>query len=331
MNIRPFGWRDLSLLNRYRNYGLYLDSTRVLIHGQMMVPMGALITFLGPSTRIFTYRCENNSQAAKPLIGQVIYLMGASYARLSFLAPEDAMEQPGLSALTDYLAVQMGSRGAFHILADVDESNQIFQLLHRVGFAIYARQRIWRLDGQPIGEGNPVTWRASRSRDAIGVRSLYCNVVPGLVQQVEPLPKKDLKGVVYYHNGDLHAFVELKYGRNGIWVQPFVHPDAEGFDRYLVHLLQDLPGRHERPLYICVRSYQSWLETAIEAMGAQPGPQQAVMVRHLTVSRRVTQSYPLPAINGTRAEPTAPIARIEAPRFLELSEVENQPKANSIS
>jgi len=296
----------------------------------MMVPMGALITFLAPSTRIFTYRCEKNSQAGNPLIGQVIYLMGASYARLSFLAPEDAMEQPELAALSDYLAIQMGSLGAFHILADVDESNHIFQLLHRVGFAIYARQRIWRLEGQPKGEAIPVTWRASRSRDAIGVRSLYCNVVPGLVQQVEPLPKKDLKGVVYYQNDDLRAFVELKYGRNGIWVQPFVHPDAEGFDHHLVHLLQDLPGRRERVLYICIRSYQSWLETAIEAMGAQPGPQQAVMVRHLTVSRRVTQSYPLPAINGTRAEPTAPIVRIEESRFLELPEVDKQPRINSI-
>jgi hypothetical protein len=331
MNIRPFGWRDFPLLNSYRNRGLFLDSTRVLIHGSMMIPMGALITFLGPSTRIFTYRCENSSQVGKPLFGQVIYSMGASYARLSFLAPEDVMEQPELAALSDYMAVQMGSQGAFHILADVDESNQIFQLLHRVGFAIYARQRIWRLDGQLLGEAYPVLWRASRSRDAIGVRSLYCNVVPGLVQQVEPLPKKDLKGVVYYQKGELHAFVELKYGRNGIWVQPFVHPDAEGFDRHLVQLLQDLPGRRERPLYICVRSYQSWLETAIEAMGAQPGPQQAVMVRHLTVARRVNQAYPLPAMNGTRAEPTAPIARIEKSRYLDPSEVEKSPRAGTIS
>jgi hypothetical protein len=65
-------------------------------------------------------------------------------------------------------------------------------------------------------------------------------------------------------------------------------------------------------------------------MGAKPGPQQAVMVRHLTVSRRVTQSYPLPAINGTRAEPTAPIVRIEETRFLELSEVEKKPRANTV-
>ena len=74
--------------------------------------------------------------------------------------------------------------------------------------------------------------------------------------------------MVYYQDGDLLAFVELKFGRNGVWVQPFIHPDAAGFDKYLFHLLQDLPSRGNRPLYICVRSYQSWLESAIERMGA---------------------------------------------------------------
>ena len=330
MNIRPFGWRDFTLLHSYLNRGLFLDSTRVLIHGTSLIPMGAFLSFLGPSTRMFTYRCDHTSKSGLPLIGQLTYTVGATYARLSFLAPEDAMEQSELSALSDYIAVQMGNHGAFHILADVDESSQVFQLLHRAGFAIYARQRIWRLEGQPVGEENPVIWSTCRSKDLIGVRSLYCNIVPGLVQQVEPLPKKNLQGVVYYQDGDLRAFVELKYGRNGIWVQPFIHPDAQGFDRYLFHLLHELPGRGNRPLYICIRSYQSWLETAIEAMGAQPGPGQAVMVRHLAISRRVNQSYPLKAINGTRAEPTAPIAQIEKSRFVESPEPERRPKADSV-
>jgi hypothetical protein len=236
-----------------------------------------------------------------------------------------------LSILSDYMAMQMGNQGAFHILADVDESSQVYHFLRRVGFAIYARQRIWRLDGQAMGEADVVSWLACRPRDMIGARSLYCNVVPGLVQQVEPLPKKNLKGVVYYQNGELRAYVELKYGRNGIWVQPFVHPDAEGFDRHLAHLLHDLPGRRDRPLYICVRSYQSWLESAIEVLGAQPGPQQAVMVRHLTVSSRVKQAYSLPAMNGSRVEPTAPIARIEESQLLELSETKKNPGADSVS
>lgn len=331
MNIRPFGWRDLPLLHSYRNRGLFLDSTRVLIHGPALIPMGAFLTFLGPATRIFTYRCDNNSGSGMPLIGQVTYVMGGAYARLSFLAPENAMEMLDLSTLSDYMAAQMGRQGAFHILAEIDESSQVYHLLRRAGFAIYGRQRIWRLDGQAIGEADAVTWSTCRSRDVFGARSLYSNVVPGLVQQVEPLPKENLKGVVHYQNGELRAFVELKYGRNGIWVQPFVHPDAEGFERHLVHLLRNLPGRRDRPLYICVRSYQSWLEIVIEDMGAQPGPEQAVMVRHLTVTRRVKQAYPLPAINGTRAEPTAPIARIEESRLLDLSETEKHPRTDSVS
>jgi hypothetical protein len=330
MNIRPFEWRDFPLLHKYRNQGLYLDSTRSLIHGPALIPLGAFLTFLGPALRIYTYRCEDCSPSGVPLVGQVTYTLGASYARLSFLAPENTMEMSDLSALSDYIAVQIGRQGAFHILADIDESSQVYHLLRRVGFVIYARQRIWRLDGQVTGKADMVPWRACRSSDVIGARSLYCNVVPGLVQQVEPLPKKNLKGFVHYHNGDISAYVELKYGRNGIWIQPYVHPDVENFDRQLVYLLDNLPGRRNRPLYICVRSYQSWLETAIEAIGAHPGPQQAVMVRHLTVTNRVKQTFPLTAINGTHVEPTAPIAQIED-RSLELSDIEKQPRTNSVT
>lgn len=331
MNIRQFELRDFPLLYRYRHRGLFLDSTRALIHGPFVVHVGALITFIGPTLRIYTYRCENNSQPGKPIVGQVAYSVGSSYARLSFMAPEDALEQPELTALAEFIVAHMGHLGVFHILADVDETNPAYQLLHRAGFAIYARQRIWRLDGVPGGDTDAIPWRASRSDDTIGVRSLYCNVVPGLVQQVEPLPKKGIKGVVYYLNGELLSFVELKYGRNGIWVQPFVHPDTEGFSRHLVQLLHDLPGRRDRPLYICVRSYQSWLEAAVEEMGGQPGPQQAVMVRHLAVSRRVNQAYPLPAINGKRIEPTAPIVRVVDSHYSEAPEAEKKTRVDAIS
>jgi hypothetical protein len=315
MNIRPFGWRDITLLRNYLNRGLFLDSTRVLIHGTSVIPMGAFLSFLGPSTRMFTYRCEDDDPSVKPLIGQVTVELGASYARLSFLAPEDGMEQAELSALSDYMAIQMGEKGAYHILADVDESSQAFQMLHKAGFAIYARQCIWRLDGRPAGEAESLGWRSWRPRDAIGVRSLYCNVVPGLVQQVEPLPKKNYKGMVCYKEGEIKAFVELRYGRNGIWVQPFIHPDAENFARHLIYLLRELPGRGKRPIYICVRSYQSWLDPAIEQMGAVSGSAQAVMVRHMAITRRVNQTLPIPAINGTRVEPTAPIAHSETSQY----------------
>lgn len=330
MNIRPFGWRDLPLLHSYRDRGLFLDSGRVLIHGTVLIPAGAFLTFLGPTIRIFTYLCESDSRSAQPLIGQITHVMGSTYARLSFLAPENDMEMANLAALSDFMAMEMGRRGLFHILAEVDETSQVYHFLRRSGFAIYARQRIWRLDGRPSVGEEGVTWRTSKSMDIINARSLYSNVVPGLVQQIEPLPNKNLKGIVHYQGGELRAYIELKYGRNGIWVQPFVHPDAQGFEQRLGYLLLNLPVRRERPLYICIRSYQSWLEEAIKELGAEPGPQQAVMVRHLTVARAVKQAYKLPAMNGTRPEPTAPISRIERNRLAELAEYDPHPKSNSV-
>jgi len=325
MNIRPFEWRDFPLLHTYRNQGIYLDSTRSLIHGSSIIPLGAFLTFLGPETKIQTYRCDNCLPSEVPLIGQATYTVGASYARLSFLAPENSLEISDLAALLDYMTLQIGKQGAFHILADVDESSPVYHLLRRVGFAIYARQCIWRLDGQATGETDDVQWSAYKSSDMLGIRSLYSNVVPGLVQQVEPLPKKNLNGFVSYTKGEIRAYVELKYGRNGIWAQPYVHPDAENFNLHLVHFLNNIPGRRNRPLYICVRSYQSWLESIIQAIGAQPGPQQAVMVRHLAIANRVKQTHPLTAINGKHVEPTAPVVQFEESRHQELTDIDKQP------
>lgn len=330
MNIRPFEWRDLPLLHSYRKRGLFLDSARTLTRGEIMIPMGALLTFAGLSTRIFTFRSDGRDSAPLPLVGQVSYSVGATFARLSFLAPDNAMELSELLAMSDTMAVHLGEQGAFHILADVDESSQAYQLLRRAGFAIYARQQVWQLTTATEATADVALWRGCRSKDTPGVRSLYCNVVPGLVQQVEPLPKNTLKGMVLYQEGDLRAFVELKYGRKGIWVQPFVHPDAQGFDQHLMTLLRSLPGKSQRPLYICIRSYQSWLEPTLAADGALPIAQQAVMVRHLTVSQRVKQAYPVHAMNGTRAEPTAPIAQIDDSHYLERMDVEKHHPGNSI-
>ena len=272
MNIRPFSWRDLPLLNSYRHQGLFLDSSRLLIHGTALVPMGAFLTFLGPATRIYTYRVDNNQPEGRPLLGQVTYRASDTYARLSFLAPEDNINLADLSALSDHMSAELGAQGAFHLLADVNESSTVFQSLHRAGFAIYGRQRIWRIDSPSPAEPETLNWRESTSQDTIGLRSLYCNVVPGLVQQVEPFPKKNVRGFVLYQNGELRAFVEVKSGRYGVWAQPFVHPDAEGFQQQLLQLLQNLPHRSGRPIFVCIRSYQAWLESAIAEMGGQPGP-----------------------------------------------------------
>src|SRR3990170_6859145 len=69
-------------------------------------------------------------------------------------------------------------------------------------------------------------WRPGRDRDILAVRSLHNVLVPGLVQQVELPPGNHLHGLVYYLDGELLAYAELRYGPRGIFIQPYIHPDA---------------------------------------------------------------------------------------------------------
>ena len=88
-------------------------------------------------------------------------------------------------------------------------------------------------------------------------------------------------------------------------VQPFVHPDTDDIDGKMKDLAVQIPNRRGRPVYVCVRSYQSWLENALEQIGAEPGPSQALMVKHLTVPDKSLVYQELPSMEGRQPEVTA--------------------------
>ncbi|UCH59898.1 MAG: hypothetical protein JSV61_00055 [Anaerolineales bacterium] len=308
MKVRPFDWRDLSALHRVRDQSVYLHSALVLTRGPLLIP-GALLSTLAPGMGIYTSISFNDQPQSIQLFGQIIHAAGAQCAQLTFLSPDEALESEHLQVLLEHLSSQAVERGAFRLLADVDERTLAFEMLRQAGFAIYARQRIWRLkDDQANGEG-PLSWQTATERDLIAVRSLYNNLIPGLVQQVEPFPAERLRGLVYRQGGDLLAYVELKYGHRGIWAQPFIHPDAENVAENLIALLSNLPHRVSRPVYMCLRSYQSWLEPTMEHVGAEPSPRQAMMVRHVAIPQKALRAFTLPAIEGGHPEATAPISR----------------------
>jgi len=308
MSVRFFDWRDLPALHRWRQESVFMDSTLVLTRGPRLLS-GAVLSYLAPSTGVFT-AVSDAADLGHPVIGQVMHSHNSSYAQLTFVTPDGGLESQALPELLDFLARVSGERGALRLLAEVDESTLSYQALRQAGFAVFTRQRIWQLTGQPLGPFTPAGWRAVSSQDLIAVRSLFSNLVPGLVQQVEPFPSRRPRGMVLYHDGDLLAFVELRYGPRGVWVQPFVHPDAPDILEQFVDLFQQIPYRRTRPLYICVRSYQSWLESAVEELGAEAGPRQAVMVKHLAVPQKAPLVYALPALDSGQPEITAPI-RVE--------------------
>ena len=283
---------------------MFLNSSMVLTRGPTLIP-GALLSSFPSATGVFTSVSVNSGDTDQTLIGQATHTAGSQCVQMTFLTPESALDSEAIPLLINHLSDQSSKLGAFRLLADVDESTLAFEALRQAGFGIYARQRIWMLAGQPYGESEEMSWQSASNSDLISVRSLYHNLIPGLVQQVEPFSEERLHGLVYRQDGELLAYAELEYGRRGIWMQPFIHPDAENVAHRLVDLFQNLPYRLSRPIYVCVRSYQSWLEPAIENLGAEPGSRQALMVKHLAVPQKALRSVSLPALNGGRPEVTA--------------------------
>jgi hypothetical protein len=273
---------------------------------------GAMLSGLTSASGLVTavYQTDNGGL---PLIGQAVQTAGLSWAHLLFLTPPQAISPLSLAALHEHFAQVVTPRGALRFLADLDEQSPAYEVLRQVGYAVYSRQRVWQLPREIATAPQPQQsgWRVAVDEDLIAVRSLYHNIVPPLVQQVEPPPPSPLRGLVYQLEDTLLAYVELRYGQRGIWIQPLFHPDLQNLDTVWCDLIRQVPYRFARPLYVCVRSYQAWLETVMENLGALAGPQQAVMVKHLGVTRRAVQPLMMPILENGQPEISAPFANLE--------------------
>ncbi len=301
MIVRSLDVLDLPLLSRYRRDMLSLDSARILTRGN---PLSAveLLSYLDPRRHIYTAVAAENGNS---LMGQVTLQEEETSARVTFLAPEEninGVTQP----LLDHLVSQVGEWGAFHLLADVDEDSPAFRLLRQAGFAMYAWQRIWKL---PVSEPTDKKdiWRPADETDWPAIQSLYGQIIPALLHPVEILPKQ-VMGLVCRPGGTLQAYVAVNSGPKGIWIQPIVPPESDCVSEQLAGLTYAMSKGREKPIYVCVRSYQAWLEFVLEDLGAQAGPRQAVMVRRLAKVQKVEEK--VSAMDKVLVKPAAPVARI---------------------
>jgi hypothetical protein len=310
--IRPIDWRDLTLLYRLRNEGLYLDSH--LAYTSSRHPLqNALLDILTPGRRTSTLIASPEDPEGCIAVGQIRRRAHQPYARLTFIGPSEVLTEPHCSGLLDALNQSAGEGGAHHLIAEVDETNTAFESLRRAGYATYARQRIWRLTGSPSGDATPLdtAWRMEAGSDEPPIQNLYHNLVPALVQQVEPPPTTNNRGFVHWDDGELLGYLDVDAGSRGVWVQPYFHPAAERIDDLLAGFLVQYSYPASKPILACVRSYQGGLNQSLERLGFEPFRDQAVMVKRIATPVRHPARAPLPALEGTQPEPTAPFSPIE--------------------
>ena len=313
--IRPFGWRDFPRLHQYRKQGIWLNNDLALTQWQIQVPFGALFAYMAPAVGVYTYVISGDESSARqngrkedarpPLIGQVSHRVGTTFARINFVAPEDALDESAVPFFLDQLAADCGRWGAHTLLAEVEERSPLFEIFRRGGYGIFSRQQVWLLPEewpssllqQYSPASSTLRWRPVVDEDEGAVRSLYSAIVPPLVQQTDP-PWERLSGYLYSEGTDLLAYVHLSTGPRGILAQPYVHPDVGAFAGLLADLFKFFPYRGDRPIYVLVRSYQGWLNHVMSTLGATSGPQQAVMAKRLVLTQKMGLSIKLNSTGG---------------------------------
>lgn len=306
MSIRPLAIFDLPYVYSFREEAIGLDTARTLTRGN---PLGAvgLMAYVNPAKHIYAAIINGSKDS---VLGGIIHTRDETFAKLLYLAPASQLGHPDLPALIENLSVQAGEWGAFHVIAEVDERSDAFVPLRRAGFSVYAWQRMW--DVSQIAESSSgVEWTRVRSVHLPSLQNLYHQIVPPLLQPVEPQPND---AMAWMCNEGVKCYVSVSQGVYGIVLSPLIHPEATDVGGKLAALVASLPDRRNRPVYVCVRSYQAWLEPVLADLGAQGADREAVMVKHL--AHLVKDAQTVTAVpSGVSVQPSR-VSRAEGKKYI---------------
>ena len=310
--MRSMLWYDWPFIFRHRRQLTCLDNILLLTRGNPF-SLTHLLFAIHPTDHLYTGVHESEDNAGK-CIGQIYQSPKMCGAHINYLLKPQEDDPQCLVPLIEGLVKQAGGWGAKQVVADLDTDSPYFTVFRQAGFSVLAKQQVFKC---PSPERTPAhsenRWRIWTSADVHAMRCLYNTLVPPLVQPVEPLTRRDMLGLVYYdHKGDLQAYADLVYGPVGVWVLPVILPQTKvDIGDLLSQMILALPDHNGRSVYVTSRSYQPWVEHALLDLSAEPGPEQALMVRYMALRQRVRSEFSFAQLENGKREPTLPLAPIK--------------------
>ncbi|HID50810.1 MAG TPA: hypothetical protein EYP41_02080 [Anaerolineae bacterium] len=318
--IRAFHLRDLTLVHRLSEHGVSLHTESALTRNLQPV-RGALFSLVGGDFPTYVWKASQEDTAG---FIQLYLEEDAQHAHILYVSTEDSAEtgnhdqqsngrnQTSLNetawlSLLDQAVAEVGQRGIHSLVAEVDETGPELPVLRRAGFVVYTRQDVWMLN--TTVESPPANLLHPRgTADDWEIQLLYANIVPRLVQLVEPVPRiNDGIGWVLREGDEMAAFVHVYDGPVATWIRLFVHPNAESrAEEIITAVLQKHAPRPSHPVYCCVRRYQSWLQNPLARAGFQLWGSQAVMVKHTVYHSQEPKLELSAALEAQGITPTAP-------------------------
>jgi hypothetical protein len=332
--IRPFNLRDLPLVHRLSELGVSLHTESALTKN-LQPTRGALFSLIGGDFPTYVWKSDKNGLAGfiqlylheESVHAHILYLSSTSDGHVAAETNGTAVSNTGSLngerpyqvnenawlPLLDQAVVEAGQRGIHSLVAEVDEVSDELPVLRRAGFVVYTRQDVWVLAPGDVvqPEKEKTILRPRQAVDDWDIQLLYANTVPRLVQLVEPMPPlRDGAGWVLHEENELAAFVHIHIGPVATWLRLFIHPSAEAqADQIITAVVRQNPTAATKPIYCCVRRYQSWVQYALERSGFTLWGSQAVMVKHIV--QKATRPFAdlSAALEAQGITPTAPLIR----------------------
>lgn len=273
---------DVPLVKRLTEQSIVLDSELDLTRDARGAHTTLPNMLLSRDLYTLLARCDKQS-----IMGQFRYRQDEANARIVLVTASDDEDDTLLLHLLDGMIREAGRQGAHALIGEIEEASPLFSTMRTAGFAVYAREVIWRHE--------PCEWPADtgdieltevQASDDIAVISLLCSIIPALVQAVA-MPQEHMHGLVYRKNGRIEGYVAVSEGKQGVYLLPHLHPDIRNdAANVLLAAINRTSRAHRVPVYVCVRAYQNWLDSALETLDFVPYSEQALMVRHITAGIR---------------------------------------------
>ncbi len=271
---------DLPLIRRLTANGTVLDSERGLTRDARGANSFLLSSLLFPRG-VYTLVSRSENQQ---VVGQFRYRPDDLNAHIVYIASslsEDVEDTIWLNIL-DAMTREAGKHGAHSLIAEVETNSHLFETLRTARFSTYARQTIWRHPAIKLDlDDCEISLDEEIESDHLGVMALINKTVPTILQQVAA-PPSDMQGLVYRKEGRIEAYIGVSEGANGVYLLPFIHPDvmSQAAD-IMTSAIAQIDRSAKVPVYVCVRSYQDWLNHTFEKLGFEEWIEQAVMVKQI--------------------------------------------------
>ncbi len=311
--IRTFDLRDLALLSQIENQGtsLYAELALTRHPRPLQSALAGFFSLSGHGLRTYILR-EDNDECKMCGVIQLRDQRSRKYSVITFIAPGVQVNHHTREVwehLLDHAAGQTGKLGVQHIVAEVPEDSEAIEVLHRAGYAIYVRQDIYRLDrSRDTALAEPLL-RPCQSSDEWGVHQLYHNTVPRLAQLTDSAPRMyrsgAVRGYVLEDQQEIAAYLQVRRGPDGAWLNLLMHPRAEARAAAIVEYGLSLFGANwNAPIYCGVRRYQEWLSHPLQALGFVPHGSTVIMAKHLVNLIQEPEAALVPGLEKA----TAPLA-----------------------